>query len=252
MDKRGQVTIFIIIAVLIIAGVALFFVFRPNLSEKEETVTKDYAPLYSYLQDCLEQSLIEVIYINSMQGGYYIPQGDFIIYTDEDVYFDSPIPYYLINNKLIIPSEKELENQLASGIRVEFISCIEFAASEYNLTYNPEEIIVNPDIIKERIIIELDSSININEGENSIRLKNLTVEKESNYFEYYNFAKYLTENQKLDTENICISCLVKESEAKNYTISLSSVASNEEYILINKLNNKKDDIIFSFAYNFKR
>jgi len=62
----------------------------------------------------------------------------------------------------------------------------------------------------------------------------------------------LTENQKLDTENICISCLVKESEAKNYTISLSSVASNEEYILINKLNNKKDDIIFSFAYNFKR
>ncbi|MBP6857076.1 hypothetical protein KBC25_01485 [Candidatus Pacearchaeota archaeon] len=248
MDKRGQVTIFIIIAVLIIAGVALFFVFRPNLSEKEETVTKDYAPLYNYLQDCLEQSLIEVIYINSMQGGYYDVQQDFVVFDSSSEMEGFSIPYYLIDNKLQLLSKEELEKQISVGLVSKFTSCLNSGEFEYNISYNPEEIFASSFITENKIKAELYSSVYINEIENTLQLKNFTAEIETNYLKYYDFAKYLTERQRLLGEELCISCLVKECEAKNYSLYLSPAVSDNSYILINTLNNKEDDLLFSFAY----
>ena len=43
-EKRGQVTIFIIIAILIIGAVALFFVFNGTL-RKFETINPEVAPI---------------------------------------------------------------------------------------------------------------------------------------------------------------------------------------------------------------
>ena len=42
--KRGQITIFIIIAILIIAGIFLFFIFKGNLQQKE-VVNLEIAPI---------------------------------------------------------------------------------------------------------------------------------------------------------------------------------------------------------------
>jgi len=248
MGKRGQVTIFIIVAVLIIAGVALFFAFRHNLSEKEETVTKDYAPLYNYLQECLEQSLIEVIYINSMQGGYYDVQQDFVEFDSSSEMEGSSIPYYLIDDKIQILSKEELENQISVGLVSKFTSCLNFDEFEYNISYDQEEIFASSFITENKIRAKLYSSVYINEMENTLRLKNFTAEVETNYLEYYNFAKYLTEKQRLSGEELCISCLVKECEAKNYNLYLYPAVSDNSYILINTLNSKEDDLFFSFAY----
>lgn len=253
MSKRGQITMFIILAVLVVALVATVFIFWEDLSEKKETVTREYSPLQNYLQDCLEKSMVDVIYINSLQGGYYIVDKPSVVYNDDDIYFDSSIPYYLINQEITLPSKEELENQISYGLKHEFEkSCLDFSEFNYNISYDPEEIYVSSDIRGGFVRVELDSSIYINEEGNSVILDNFTAEKETYYLEYYNFAKSLTEKQKLNGNSICLSCLVEETENKDYDLYLAPVVSHDTYILINTLNNKKDDIVFSFAYKFEK
>ena len=67
-SKRSQVTIFIIVGVLIIAGIALFFLFRqgviPTIGEK---TTEKPA---SFLDSCVEEKVRNTINTISEQGGY--------------------------------------------------------------------------------------------------------------------------------------------------------------------------------------
>ncbi len=60
LSKKGQLTIFIIIAILIIAVVGLFFVFRGGI-QKEKPVSPESAPIKNFVQECLDDSLEEVV-----------------------------------------------------------------------------------------------------------------------------------------------------------------------------------------------
>ena len=70
--KRGQVTIFIIAGIVIVAGVALFFLFRsgiiPGTGGSEEINSE------SFLETCLEPSLRNAIETISLRGGKAEPE----------------------------------------------------------------------------------------------------------------------------------------------------------------------------------
>ena len=52
--KKAQLTIFIIIAILIIAVVALFFTFRGNLNLPGKPISPETAEIQNFLQGCLD------------------------------------------------------------------------------------------------------------------------------------------------------------------------------------------------------
>ena len=55
-NKRAQVTIFVIIAILIIAGIVGFFYVKNKTSLFIPTISKDVQPVYNFVQDCLEET----------------------------------------------------------------------------------------------------------------------------------------------------------------------------------------------------
>src|SRR4030042_1640054 len=68
MKKKGQVTIFIIIAVVIVSAIVVFFIFKggiiPQIGEKPE---ENPAP---FLESCIKDKVKEAAETLSMQGGY--------------------------------------------------------------------------------------------------------------------------------------------------------------------------------------
>lgn len=76
MDKRGQVTLFVIIAVIIVAAVAAIFL-APRIS----FLTGDVEP-NSYLKNCIEDDARETMQQLASQGGYAEPEN-FVSYQDE-------------------------------------------------------------------------------------------------------------------------------------------------------------------------
>ena len=80
MNKRGQVTVFIILGIIIIALVGVLFFFRGNLiedifgSESSGLFTSaDIEPVKDVVQGCVEITLMEAIEHVSNRGGYNDP-----------------------------------------------------------------------------------------------------------------------------------------------------------------------------------
>ena len=76
MQKRGQITTFIIIGIVILAAVALAIYFRgaQPLARTTPEAPPDVAPVQSFVQSCLQQVLSQGLYNLGYQGGYdYLP-----------------------------------------------------------------------------------------------------------------------------------------------------------------------------------
>ena len=92
MEKRGQVTIYVIIAIVIVAAVILIFMFRPEINA---FLGSDLNP-NAFLNDRLKDSLIEGKETLAKQGGYLEPEG-FILYQG------NKIKYLCYNSEYYLP-----------------------------------------------------------------------------------------------------------------------------------------------------
>jgi hypothetical protein len=129
--KRGQVTIFIILAILIVALVAVFFIFKDRLIG--EKVPSEIAPVYNTFLSCLEQDLITGIGVLESQGGYiYLPEyeagSDYMPFSSQLDFLGNPIPYwYYISGSSIpreqVPSKTDMENELKRFIDTKTRTC---------------------------------------------------------------------------------------------------------------------------------
>ncbi len=68
-NRKGQVTIFIIIAVLVVGAIAVFFIIR-NQASSPQIGGQPGQNLPSYLQSCMEQKIEKTTSLISSQGGY--------------------------------------------------------------------------------------------------------------------------------------------------------------------------------------
>lgn len=75
MDKGGQISLFVIIAIVIVAVVAVIFLF-PRIS----VLTSDVEP-NSYLRDCIEKDARANMESLALQGGYSNPES-YVMYQD--------------------------------------------------------------------------------------------------------------------------------------------------------------------------
>ena len=80
MNKRGQVSIFVIVAIVIVGVISLLYVF-PQINVFAEEINPT-----SYMRDCIKPELEDIIDVLSLQGGYYSP-------TNYHRYNDNKIQY---------------------------------------------------------------------------------------------------------------------------------------------------------------
>src|SRR3989344_8743485 len=128
LNKRAQLTIFIIIAILIVAVVALFFSLRGNLKLPGKPASPETAEIQNFVQECLDDSLEDVVFKVGENGGYYFPPK-----------VSTPVlevPYYLKNNKNTMPSKEKIQGEISRYILKQMDFCINNFASfpEYEIT----------------------------------------------------------------------------------------------------------------------
>tara|TARA_Y100000034_G_scaffold63700_1_gene77011 strand:- start:172 stop:939 length:768 start_codon:yes stop_codon:yes gene_type:complete len=80
MNQRGQVTIFIILAMIIVIGIAILFV----LIKKPDLQIEDVESPQAYIESCTRDFVEEAIGILSKQGGDIEPEGS-VMYKGKDI-----------------------------------------------------------------------------------------------------------------------------------------------------------------------
>lgn len=181
-NKRGQVTIFIIIAVIIVALAVLIYMFFPQI---KTTLGLGPTNPSAFLQDCLEDEIEDKVEKLSLQGGSLEPENYFL-YQDEKIeYLCYTNEYYktcVMQQPLLKQHiEKEIKDNIREEVRMCFDSMKEsFEAGGYSVNLRRGEIVV--ELLPKRIITTIDYTLTLTK-ESSEEYESFRVILHNNLYE---------------------------------------------------------------------
>ncbi len=126
-EKRGQMAIFVIVAVAIVLVILLYFLFRPRLTD---IIQGEFSP-QSFLRSCVEDDLRTEVETLARQGGYRNPVS-FASYKGEKIqylcYTDDPYETCIVQQPMV---KENFENQLNDAVAGRADECMRSLISEY-------------------------------------------------------------------------------------------------------------------------
>jgi hypothetical protein len=230
MKKRGQITIFVIIAlvILIIAGFAIYFFNRKEITvttppERDE-VTAEVKPLQGYVEACTNSLATESIVKLGSHGGYIDPNDPYLSgrlfvgeplkqYESDLAYFspknvNSAVAYWYYsysmvdcNNCLMMsqaPYIDEIERQISLYVSENLDSCIRSFESFKDLGFRIEfgdTIFVKTTLRDQDVIIESIYPINVTTGDTTIKMEKFYTVVDIPLMKYYQMALNITRAQ---------------------------------------------------------
>ncbi|MBS3124009.1 hypothetical protein J4437_05235 [Candidatus Woesearchaeota archaeon] len=193
MFKKGQVTVFIIIGIviLLLSAVSIYF-FQNFTTDGLTSKISNTQPIKDYIEGCLNNQLNEVIYLIALQGGYYKVPPDSLDFGVKEFDFSLQIPYYLNNGVQNIPNKEDMEKEISSALLDRVDDCLDLTIfNEYyffidkekinfdvSLSNNKVGIIANIPISLSIMDSEIDDSINQNLDSNLKAKSNLEAQRE--------------------------------------------------------------------------
>ena len=241
-EKKGQVTIFIIIAVLLVAMVILFFIFRDSLPS-EIGGTKKQANPSAFIQGCLENEIKTIVDKLALQGGSINPKH-YILYQGERIeYLCYTNEYYkpCVMQQPLLDShvEKEIKNAIQAETRNCFNSMKDaYEKQNYNVDLSPGDITV--ELLPKRIITKFDYNLVLTK-DSSKRYDSFSVILNNNLYELVSITSSILNSEAKygDTETTFYMDIYRNLKIEKQKQTEGSTI----YILTNTDNGEK----FQFA-----
>ncbi len=202
--KKAQVTIFIIIAIVIVAMVVLFFVFRGDVQKQQ--IPAFVEPIENSFLFCLEENALTGITLLGLNGGNledidFEPGSEYMPFSSHLNFVGNEIPYwfYVSGNNLPrenVPSIAEMETQLENYVEENLQGCAfeEFYGQDYDFEKGFADATVN--IENNKIMLELDMDLSVSKGEDSFVVRDHSIEINSKLGSLYNDAVEIYEQEQ--------------------------------------------------------
>ena len=216
-DKRGQVTIFIIIAIVIIGATIGYFTFKDSV--KISGIPTNIEPVYTSFLSCLEEDLSVGIDVIESQAGYitlpdFEPGSSHMPFSNQLDFLGNPVPYwyYVSGNNIQkeqVPSVSNMEEQLEEFIEDKINTCRLDSYYDEGFEIIKEKPSAKVNIKNKEVEINLNMNLNIEKGNDTALIKNHKVIVKSKLGKLYNSAKKIYENEQktLFLENYAVDTL---------------------------------------------
>jgi hypothetical protein len=216
MNKKAQVTIFIILAIVVVAGIVLYFVVG---GFSGDVVPGDMQPVYDYYISCVESSVEEGIALMGGQGGYievpeFEPGSPYIPFSSQLSFFGQPVPYwmYVSGNNLLkeqVPTKAMMQQQLGKYVEDRLTACDfeDFEAMGYDVYIEPG--VVSTIINENSVEVGISNPVTIFKGEQSVSVNSHEFSVGSKLGKFYDMALdvYNSEKEDMFLENYAIDVM---------------------------------------------
>ncbi len=216
-SKRSQVTIFIILAIIIVVGVVLFFVLRGNLFQV--SIPKELEPVYDYYLSCLQGETENAIAVLGTQGGYietpeFSPGSEYMPFSSQLSFLGIGVPYwYYVSGNGIkneqIPSKEKMQEQLNDYLKERLNECDFSQFEEQGLIIDFGEAEVSSVINDRSVSLDVTQDLSITNGEITWNKNSHSVSVNSNLGKFYDLATevYSNNKEKMFLENYGVDIL---------------------------------------------
>lgn len=246
-SKNAQVTIFIIIAVILVSAVVIYFI-ASGISIKNLFSPKDEI-IYSFVQECIKSTGGEIIYSIGERGGYYIPP---------EFSTDTGVPIYYENNKIYIPSKEQVGQEISKGLNEEMQFCIKDFKEFKDYSIKQGEIKTEARIIDNKIILNVNYPLTITKGEKTTYLEEFKgIEIPARLGIVYDAVNEITQNQltnkkyKTDgktREGFCMSCISKIASENDLYVNMITYDENTTLFVVRDDNSKINNAYFEYYF----
>jgi hypothetical protein len=239
-NKSGQVTIFIILAILVIAGIVIYLIVREDISKIN--IPANMQPVYTSFLSCVEEQTLLGVKLLESQAGYidlpeFEPGSGYMPFSSQLDFLGNPIPYwyYVSGNNIQkeqIPSESEMEKDLANFIDSRISLCNFDSYYEQGFEISIGESKTKIDIQDNKIVLDMDLSLSFSFGNDSVSVSNHNVEVKSELYSLYNSALkvYEKEQTELFLENYGVDTMRLYAPVDGVLLSCSPQVWNAEEV----------------------
>jgi hypothetical protein len=214
--KKGQVAIFIILAIVIVGGILAYFLL---IRDSASNIPEDLEPVYDYYLSCLEEQAEGGIALLGEQGGRidvgeFFPGSAYMPFSSHLDFLGQGVPYwmYVSGNNLLkenVPTKGSMERELGEyvGDRVGLCDFSDFKAQGYDVFI--EEGDADVDIDEGKVSFKVDNKITIFKGDVSAVVNNHDFEVDSKLGKFYDLAVEVYEYEKANMflENYALDVL---------------------------------------------
>lgn len=199
--KKGQVTIFIIIAILVIALAALAYFLIPNL--RQNVSVQQQSPT-QFIDTCMREKIVETIETTSLQGGSYVTVAEnsyfyrgnyvkYLCYSKED-------GASCINQEPFLKEhvKQEIKNEIQASTDLCFEQMVtSYQDKGYTAILKNAQTVVDVEILPERIVVNFDNEITLTKGE-SENYDTFYIRMDNNLYELLDITKSIV-SWEIDT-----------------------------------------------------
>lgn len=232
--KRGQVSIFIIIGIVILAVISVVLYLTAEVPIEELDI--GLSPLESsaksvqtYVEGCLESIGLEAIEYIGSHGGYY---------NIESISEEVNTAYYFYLGENIMPSKGDVQEEIADYIDDNLFLCLQDFAifEEQGLAVEYEDPLSAAIIDEDNVFVTLNLPITITIEDGQKQLDEFDAEIENiNLGKMIDSASVIIASQEEDHDNICMSCIFKEMAKNDFKMELENFG--EDTIIFSMLDN---------------
>lgn len=190
--KRGQMAIFIIIAIALVILVALFFLLRPRLGG---ILGAELSP-NKYLAECIEPEIKPAVELLAKQGSYQDPEG-YISYKGSKVkylcYTDDNYEPCTVQQPM---TKQHFEKELNLMVKGKANRCAKNLISEYEkrgYEVSSGGVDSSVSIVPGNILISFNSPMTVTRGDSTRSFQNFDVKMESEMYDLLFIATSIVE-----------------------------------------------------------
>jgi len=157
MDKKGQITVFIIIGIIFLAVVLLIFLIVPGYVKLPFLVSSEEDSVKNFVSSCIMPTAVQGIKLAGLQGGYInVPENS--LAADY-----STVAYYYNNGEVTVPTKEKIETEISYFIDNTINLCLKNLSvfEEQGYLVSMGNIIAYTLIRENDVVIKLDLPITI-------------------------------------------------------------------------------------------
>lgn len=216
-NKKAQITIFIIIAIVIIAAITTYLLVRNKTGL--EVIDPSFAPVFNYYSSCIEDAVRAAGDLAGNQGGRiyvlgYETGSEYAPFSSQLNFlgFNIPYWYYVAGNGIIkeqIPLKSEIEKDIAQYIKERIVECDfePFYKQGFSIDLGNKDVNVN--LENNKINVNVEQDITVTKDDKIARKTKLEINTDSKLGNFYNLAKDIYDKEKKEAflENYAVDVL---------------------------------------------
>ncbi len=244
--EKGQVTIFIIIAIVIIALIAVFLLAKENVLDfGKEKIAPEVKPIYSFVEECVKTTGENAVYYIGQTGGYFvIPNSS----------TDFGIAYYYDKGNNYMPSKEKIEEELGSYVDFMLFFCVKEFEDFGDFQVEQNEVKTKAKISEGKVIFNVEYPLKVSKGDKTYNFKKFQGETLVRLEQVYALAYNITQEQMKTKNNICISCIYELAREKELFVEMNEHPDNQTIVFTirdEKSEILKGDYRFNFANKYE-